>query len=147
MHTVTVYRVEGKPLSVSDAGQLRRVLLTEIDTVERQARDNGLDEPLWPMVQLHADDGIVLTVALRRDRGALLWIGQHGENDVTSGGVNDSAAIYYDGGHDSPVPPHSELPLTKVLDAAAEFLDTGRRPTNVYWQDSNAAWSPVRSVA
>jgi hypothetical protein len=142
MPAVTVYRPEGDPLTTNEPAQLHQALLIAVDTAEHQARRHGLDEPMWPLIELHTADGIVLGVALRRDRGALYWMGQHGENDVTSGGSNPEPAIYYLGGHDTPVPPHSEIPLEKILNAASEFLTTGYRPTTVHWQDSITAWHP-----
>lgn len=147
MPAVTVYCPEGDPLTTNEPAQLRQALLAAVDTAEHQARSEGLDEPMWPLIELHAADGIILSVALRRGRGVLYWVGQHGENDVTSGGTNPEPAIYYLGGHDTPVPPHSELPLEKILTAASEFLITGYRPTIVHWQDSNTAWHPVHNVA
>lgn len=147
MPAVTVYCPEGDPLTTNEPARLRQALLAAVETAEHQAHSEGLGEPMWPLIELHAADGIILSVALRRSRGVLYWVGQHGENDVTSGGINSEPAIYYLGGHDTPVPPHSELPLEKILTAASEFLITGYRPTTVHWQDSNTAWHPVHNVA
>jgi len=142
-----MFRPEDDPLTTNEPAQLRQALLAAVDTAERQAHRNGLGEPMWPLIELHTDEGTILTVALRRSHGALYWVGRHGENDVTCGGANLEPAIYYLGGHDTPVPPHSELPLEKVLTAASEFLTTGYRPTIVHWRDSSTAWHPVDDVA
>lgn len=75
MPAVTMYRSEGDPLTTSEPAQLRQALLAAVDTAEHQARRHGLDEPMWPLIELHTADGIALSVALRRDRGALYWAG------------------------------------------------------------------------
>lgn len=76
-----------------------------------------------------------LIVGLRDGHGALTW------NDdppmVPANGTNAEPVDYWIAGlHHTPMSARAELPLEQALDAVAEFMRTGQRPTCLEWVEA-----------
>lgn len=82
-----------------------------------------------------------LLVGLNDDRGTLWWsCPEQRESLLTDNGSNADVVWYRYGSEETDFPSHTEVPLTQVLNAAAEFLQTGGLPSCVDWIDEDTAW-------
>jgi hypothetical protein len=75
-----------------------------------------------------------LAVGIRGEIGALTWY-QGNEGFVPADGSNQEDVDYWMwSGHEAPMPPQSEVPISVVYAALEELVRTHERPTCVDWQ-------------
>ncbi len=107
----------------------------------RDVHAKGVEIPsMWNLAAGPTDpkspDQVALNFGLNNNTGALEW----NEGDaslVPCTGTNIEWTTYYLAGmHDTPVPPHAEVPTDIVFAALQEFLRTGERPTCLEWTES-----------
>lgn len=81
------------------------------------------------------DDDPALAVGVRGEVGALAWYSGNDEL-VPVGGLNEAEVDRYWTwfGHESPMPPHSELPIAVVYQVVEEWISTHRRPECLRWR-------------
>lgn len=110
-----------------------------VDTIRSAARDS---DPEWGTSWvLVSGEGTMpsaqrnqLLVGVRGDVGAVTWHEPGKRAMVPRDGRNREHVDYSLADlHHTPMPPRSELPLTDVLSAVAEFARTGERPSVVNW--------------
>jgi hypothetical protein len=125
---------------VQDEATLREALNPQVA--------GGRRTDLPPLFQLRARDyehgQPQLLVGIHGDRGVLWW--SHPDADesllgVSPDGLNREEVMYRLDTDELDFPPRAELSLLAVLDAAAEFLCTGERPTTVNWVSDDDAWA------
>ncbi|SFS80466.1 Imm1 family immunity protein [Saccharopolyspora flava] len=129
-----------KQLSVNESST---VVLNSVEELRAALRDEAASGAycvqLFPDPRSPGEPGLL--VGVNGDRGVLVW--SHpglGESLVAVNGTNTEVVWYGFGSEENDFPPNTELPLAVVMAAAAEFLRTGRRPTNVEWCDEDDAW-------
>jgi hypothetical protein len=85
--------------------------------------------------QLGPDDSApTLAVGVRGATGALVWY-EGDDQFVPVEGANTDWVDYWTWfGHESPMPPSSEVPVDRVYAAVEELIRTRRRPTCVTWR-------------
>jgi len=75
-----------------------------------------------------------LTAGVRGDVGALDWFGETATEVPVDGRNSDDVDYFTPSGHHNAMPPGSELPVERVLEAVAEFVRTGVRPASIDWR-------------
>jgi hypothetical protein len=121
----------------------------ELDLVAelRALQVEGIEIPcVWSLTCGPDDPGdpdrASLDFGLNGDLGMVQWIDAD-RHLVPKHGSNPRWSIYYLGGtHDTPVPPHAEVPLSTVYSVLAEFMRTHLLPTVIEWQDA----APIESM-
>ncbi|MGQ0841169.1 Imm1 family immunity protein [Actinokineospora sp.] len=95
----------------------------------------GPDDPFYPA-------GVSLSVGVHNQVGSLNWV-TNSASLVPVRGTNTEWVVYHLAGmHDTPIPPHAEVPVDTVFEVLAEFLDTRVRPTKIEWQEA----APLSSI-
>ncbi|GLZ38336.1 Imm1 family immunity protein [Actinokineospora sp. NBRC 105648] len=107
----------------------------------RSLNEAGVEVPwMWVITEqafdIHSKTQVMFVVGVNNAVGVLHWDAAR-RGDVPKTGTNPEWIGYFlAGSHESPVPPHAEVPIDLVYQALAEFLTTRTRPTCVQWQEA-----------
>jgi hypothetical protein len=84
-----------------------------------------------------SDDDPALAVGVRGEIGALAWYAGDDELVPVDGLNEHEADCYWTWfGHESPMPPHSELSIALVYQVIEEWVSTHRRPRCLRWRSA-----------
>ena len=123
-------------LDITDQREPGPVLaaLQEANASSAGARTSGL---VWLFRLGQTDDDPTLAVGVRGEVGALAWYAGDEELVPVNGLNKDEADRYWTWfGHESPMPPRSELPIADVYRVLTEWINIHRRPKCLRWRSA-----------
>jgi hypothetical protein len=123
-------------VTVATVDELRRAL----------ARARQQDGPCFPAVYLeYGEAQLIVGFSREREHGTLYWSADpNAPSYVPADGDNEHSEVY--GLNEILMPPHTEIPIEQVMNAAEQFFVTGQQPSSMNWVDYDTACRALRTL-